>query len=642
MEQFIDSGLHSFVLPLMQGFVGQRTFTVNTPSTQSEAQGVDAQGQLGNNIELEDVGSHTEVHSSPSHSRDLLITLISRRSIKRPGLRYLRRGVDDNGDTANSVETEQILSSPSWQPTEKIYSFTQIRGSIPLYFSQSPYSFKPAPVLQRSPAANHAAFSRHITHITGRYDGIQIVSLVNKHGVEAKIGEEYQKHVEQLNEEGGIGGARIGFEWFDFHSICRGMKFENVSILMESLGTVLDEFDATVEVDGKVQTKQRGVLRINCMDCLDRTNVVQSACGQRALEQHLRAEGFPTNLQADTTTAWFNTLWADNGDAISKQYSSTAALKGDYTRTRTRNYRGALNDLGLTLSRYYNNIVNDYFAQAALDYLLGTVTAQVFDDFSLHLMTADPAVSMGKVRQAAIDTSAELVVADPAEDLVAGWTLLCPRESDSLRSLPLAEAVLLLTDAALYAVRFDWATEKVASFERVDLRDVCGLRRGVYVTSTLAPAQTDERRNVGFVLSYRPGSERVVRVNTRSLHSNALDRKDPEAGKVTAVSDATTKILAFKALPARSSQARGGDGSGVESPVVVGEMEFVRGVCEDIERACWLAKEAGGGGGKGKDEGESGGKVTIEEKDIISLAEARRSTGLLEVWGHELKKLVWA
>ncbi len=32
----------------------------------------------------------------------------------------------------------------------------------------------------------------------------------------------------------------------------------------------------------------------------------------------------------------------------------------------------------------------------------------------------------------------------------------------------------------------------------------------------------------------------------------------------------------------------------------------------------------------------------IEEKDVISLAEAKRSTGLLEVWGHELKKLVWA
>jgi hypothetical protein len=32
----------------------------------------------------------------------------------------------------------------------------------------------------------------------------------------------------------------------------------------------------------------------------------------------------------------------------------------------------------------------------------------------------------------------------------------------------------------------------------------------------------------------------------------------------------------------------------------------------------------------------------VDEGDIISLAEARKSTGLLEQLGHSLKKLVWA
>ena len=667
---FIDSGVHYLVLPLMQGFVGQRTFTVDAPPTGPSPQSTDAQGNAGNNLELENIGTLAGTHTPPKDSRDFLITLISRRSIKRPGLRYLRRGVDDNGDTANSVETEQILSSPSWSSADKIYSFTQLRGSIPLYFSQSPYSFKPAPVLQHSPATNHAAFKRHITQINERYGGIQIVSLVNKHGVEAKIGEEYQNHVEQLNQEGGINGATIGFEWFDFHSVCRGMKFENVSILMETLGSRLDDFGATTEVNGQLQTKQRGVVRTNCMDCLDRTNVVQSACGQRALEHHLQTEGFPTSLQTDRTTAWFNALWADNGDAISKQYSSTAALKGDYTRTRTRNYRGALNDLGLTLSRYYNNIVNDYFAQAALDYLLGNVGTDVFADFSVDMMSRDPAVSVRRVRQNAIDTSSRIVIADQAEDLVGGWTLLAPREPDTLRSLPFEEVVLLLTDAALYAVRFDWNMEKVVSFERVDLRSVRRLQVGTYITSTLAAAQTDEERNVGFVVRYRPGREDVVRVNTRALNNALVDRKEgdggdeaiadrgDDVGRAAAAAAATgssrpfpstskstsaaqpTKILAFKALPARSSQARLGDDSGQESPPVVGERDLVRSICEDIERAC----RAGGHkvGGEGEDGLGKEGKGMIEEKEIISLAEARRSTGLLEVWGHELKKLVWA
>ncbi|KAI9866695.1 MAG: hypothetical protein M1830_005918, partial [Pleopsidium flavum] len=491
IRPFIDDGLHSFVLPLMQGFVGQRTFTVAAPSSQAE------HNDTGNIIKLQNIEAKPKGKVASSDNHDFLLTLISRRSIRRPGLRYLRRGIDDEGDTANSVETEQILSSASWQVADKIHSFVQFRGSIPLYFSQSPYSFKPAPVLQRSPMTNHAAFKRHFTDITRRYGCIQIVVLVNKHGVEAPIGEEYQKHVEQLNEEGGISGTKLGFEWFDFHAVCRGMKFENVSLLMETLGSKLDEFGETVEVDGQVQKTQSGVLRTNCMDCLDRTNVVQSACGQRALEQQLREEGYNISLQTDRTTQWFNTLWADNGDAISKQYSSTAALKGDYTRTRKRDYRGAINDFGLTLSRYFNNIVNDYFSQAAIDYLLGNVTSQVFEEFEADMMSGDPAMSMRKVRQNAIDTSSKIVIADQSEELIGGWTLLCPHEQNSLRTLPFEEAVLLLTDAALYAVRFDWDMEKASSFERVDLRSVLGLQYGTYITSTLTATQTDEKRNVG-------------------------------------------------------------------------------------------------------------------------------------------------
>ena len=273
-------------------------------------------------------------------------------------LQNFRRGVDEDGNTANTVETEQVLSRASWSPVHKIYSFTQIRGSIPLFFSQSPYSFKPIPVFQHSPETNHKAFRRHFTNLANRYGNVQIALLVDKKGGEAEIGRKYEEHTKELNAGDGIAGRKLGFEWFDFHAVCRGMKFENVSILMDTLGGRLDEFGETTELNSIIEKMQSGILRTNCMDCLDRTNVVQSATGQRALEKQLKAEGIKVDLLTDTSTQWFNTLWADNGDAISRQYSSTAALKGDFTRTRRRNYRGAINDLGLTLSRYYNNIVN--------------------------------------------------------------------------------------------------------------------------------------------------------------------------------------------------------------------------------------------------------------------------------------------
>jgi hypothetical protein len=72
------------------------------------------------------------------------------------------------------------------------------------------------------------------------------------------------------------------------------------------------------------------------------------------LEAQLRAEGFDMSAQVDQNAWWFNNIWADNGDAVSNQYASTAAMKGDYTRTRKRDYRGTLNDLGLSITRFYN------------------------------------------------------------------------------------------------------------------------------------------------------------------------------------------------------------------------------------------------------------------------------------------------
>ena len=472
----------------MQGFVGQRTFSLkNKPHPIADTVGPTTRSSKA-------VAEVAREAVSIVNDPDLLITLVSRRSIKRPGLRYLRRGVEEEGHTANSVETEQILSKASWAPTEKVYSFTQLRGSIPLFFSQSPYSFKPVPVLQHSTEVNQSAFKRHFENITGRYGRIQIVLLVDKSGGEKAIGEKYEAFTQQANKADGVSGKKLCFEWFDFHDICRGMKFENVSLLMNTLGGKINEFGTTVERNGKIESKQCGIIRSNCMDCLDRTNVVQSAIGQKVLEQQLQ-EGYEVDLRIDKSTQWFNTLWADNGDAISKQYSSTAALKGDFTRTRQRNYRGAINDFGLTLSRYYNNIVNDYFSQAAIDYLLGNVTAQVFEDFEVNLMSRDPSMSIEKVRENAINTSSKIVIEDSREDLVGGWALLSPRESNTVKMLPLEEVVLLVTDAALYKVCFDWSNEKVSSFERVDLRSITSIMKGAYITSVLTSAQANEARN---------------------------------------------------------------------------------------------------------------------------------------------------
>lgn len=60
--------------------------------------------------------------------------LVSRKDCRRPGRRFVTRGLDREGNTANFVETENIFI----QNGTKIASYVQIRGSIPLLWSMKP------------------------------------------------------------------------------------------------------------------------------------------------------------------------------------------------------------------------------------------------------------------------------------------------------------------------------------------------------------------------------------------------------------------------------------------------------------------------------------------------------------------------
>ena len=58
--------------------------------------------------------------------------MISRRSSKKAGTRFYARGIDDEGNVANFVETEQIIDLDSL-----VFTHLQIRGSIPAFFAQT-------------------------------------------------------------------------------------------------------------------------------------------------------------------------------------------------------------------------------------------------------------------------------------------------------------------------------------------------------------------------------------------------------------------------------------------------------------------------------------------------------------------------
>ncbi|KAF7636363.1 Integrin_alpha2 domain-containing protein [Meloidogyne graminicola] len=69
--------------------------------------------------------------NEPSDQRIIEIMLISRLSFEHVGTRFNVRGINDDGNVANFVETEQIVIFDKQE-----CSFLQIRGSIPLFWEQ--------------------------------------------------------------------------------------------------------------------------------------------------------------------------------------------------------------------------------------------------------------------------------------------------------------------------------------------------------------------------------------------------------------------------------------------------------------------------------------------------------------------------
>uniref|UniRef100_A0A8C1VWL3 SAC1 like phosphatidylinositide phosphatase a n=1 Tax=Cyprinus carpio TaxID=7962 RepID=A0A8C1VWL3_CYPCA len=306
--------------------------------------------------------------------------LISRRSCFRAGVRYYVRGIDSEGHAANFVETEQIVQYNNSQA-----SFVQTRGSMPFFWSQRPnLRYKPKP--QISNDTNHMdGFKRHFESQVLIYGKQVILNLVNQKGSELPLEQAFAKMVN------GMENGLIKYIAFDFHKECSKMRWHRLQILVDAVSDMQEEFGYfMVSSDGKVTSEQSGTFRSNCMDCLDRTNVIQSLLARRSLQSQLQRMGVlhvgqKIEEQADFEKIYKN-AWADNANACAKQYAGTGALKTDFTRTGKRTHWGLVMDGWNSMIRYYKNNFSDGFRQDSIDLFLGNYTVDETESLTpLHV-----------------------------------------------------------------------------------------------------------------------------------------------------------------------------------------------------------------------------------------------------------------
>ncbi|KAL0811743.1 hypothetical protein ABMA28_009181 [Loxostege sticticalis] len=300
------------------------------------------------------------IHHVAVNGHQITWSLVSRRCVHRAGTRFFMRGVDAQGNVANYVETEQIIERGG----EKS-SFVQTRGSIPLYWTQYP-NLKYKPLVALAHEDHVAAYTKHLRDQQQRYGNQVLVNLIDQHGKEEALERGYRAAVAAAALPG------VRYEPFDFHAECRGMRYHRLNVLIDRITHEQAEFGYFLSRGGTVLLRQSGVFRTNCVDCLDRTNVVQSLLARLQLTAALRLLAvISDDAPHPHLDQLFNTVWADHADMISVQYSGTGALKTDFTRTGKRTHLGLIRDGINSLTRYYKNNFSDGFRQDSIDLFLG-------------------------------------------------------------------------------------------------------------------------------------------------------------------------------------------------------------------------------------------------------------------------------
>ena len=366
-------------------------------------------------------GSVSQVRMAPlGFGKVVEVTLVSRRSRYFAGTRFLKRGINNQGYVANYVETEQLLEV---EGEGKISSFVQCRGSVPLFWYQdsSPLSPKPDILLQRFDPL-YMATSKHFRYLLNEYGGpVILLSLLKEKesrpremilSNELKTVVEYfnwslrrdseHKRTDAANSDDSGATQRIAdvpvssshnsdrrsarrndvtarkdeqdliFLPWDYNRYSKLRDRENVmNKLIAATAKQVDRIGIFVEG----VRNQSGVLRTNCLDCLDRTNVAQYAAGLVAFGRQLHALGAKHSHEVDvgaSASSRLMDMYQAMGNDLAHQYGGSEAHSAAFKEQRGEwKTVTQSKELLTSIRRFYSNSYSDAEKQDEVNLLLG-------------------------------------------------------------------------------------------------------------------------------------------------------------------------------------------------------------------------------------------------------------------------------
>ncbi|KAF9540908.1 phosphatidylinositol-3,5-bisphosphate 5-phosphatase [Mortierella hygrophila] len=358
--------------------------------------------------------------------RNVYVTLIARRSCFFAGARFLKRGANDRGYVANDVETEQIVSEMS---TTSFYgagsldanpnhtSFVQHRGSIPLYWVQDGTNMSPKPPIELNVVDPYfSAAALHFDDMFKRYGApcivLNLIKAKEKTPRESLLLKEFSECIEYLNQFLPDEKKIWHIKW----DMSRASKSPNenvisvLEIIAERAFAKTGFFHSGYNQDSARQQHkniiygsglQNGVVRTNCIDCLDRTNAAQFIIAKCALGHQLYSLGLIAEPVVPFDCDLVNMLtemYHDHGDTIALQYGGSHLVNTMETYRKINQWTSQSRDMIESIRRFYSNSFVDAEKQDAMNLFLGNYRVQkgtgpalweLPGDYHLHNVT-DP------------------------------------------------------------------------------------------------------------------------------------------------------------------------------------------------------------------------------------------------------------
>lgn len=246
-----------------------------------------------------------------------IVGLIARRSRLHPGTRYLARGINSCFGTGNEVECEQLVWVPkSAGQSVPFTTYIWRRGSIPIWWGAELKITAAEAEIYVAEQDPYKGSAEYYERLSRRYDArnfimaiggtqkknpvVPIVCVNLLRNAEGKseciLVQHFEESVNFIRSSGRLPSTRIVLINYDWHATVKAkgeqqtieglwglVKAPTISIGItegdylpsrQRIGNCRGEVIYTDEFEGAfcLRSRQRGVLRFNCADSLDRTN----------------------------------------------------------------------------------------------------------------------------------------------------------------------------------------------------------------------------------------------------------------------------------------------------------------------------------------------------------------------------------